>query len=220
MKFYTTVIAMSLVAIPAFLSADDWAQFRGAGGVSSASANLPTSFTAEKNIAWKLPLPAKGASSPIVVGGKVVVTCSGGEGQDELYTVCVDAETGEKLWTQRFWATGRCFVHPLSANAAPTPTSDGKFIYVFYSSNDLACLDLDGNLVWYRGLAVDFPKAGNDVGMASSPAVKNGVVVVQVECQGDSFAMGLDARNGTTMWTQKRSKDAVWTSPLIIEEKD
>ncbi len=220
MKFYTTVIAMSLVAIPAFLSADDWAQFRGAGGVSSASANLPTSFTAEKNIAWKLPLPAKGASSPIVVGGKVVVTCSGGEGQDELYTVCVDAETGEKLWTQRFWATGRCFVHPLSANAAPTPTSDGKFIYVFYSSNDLACLDLDGNLIWYRGLAVDFPKAGNDVGMASSPAVKNGVVVVQVECQGDSFAMGLDARNGTTMWTQKRSKDAVWTSPLIIEEKD
>lgn len=219
MKLQYTAIAIVFFATASLSFADDWTQFRGTGGVSSATANLPTSFNADKNISWKIPLPAKGASSPIVVDGKVVVTCSGGEGQDQLYTVCVDAKTGKELWTQKFWATGRCFVHPLSANAAPTPASDGKHIYVFFSSNDLACLDLDGNLVWYRGLAVDFPKAGNDVGMASSPAVKDGVVVVQVECQGDSFAMGLDAENGTTIWTQKRSKDAVWTSPLIIEKK-
>lgn len=209
------VLAVCLVA--GEVAADDWPQFRGKGGVSSASANLPTSIDDEKNVAWKIELPAKGASSPIVIGDKVFVTCSGGANQDQLYAVCIDAKTGKELWKQGFWATGRCFVHSLSANAAPTPASDGKHLYVFFSSNDLACLDLDGNLVWYRGLAVDFPKAGNDVGMASSPAVKDGVVVVQVECQGDSFAMGLDAANGKTIWTQKRSKEAVWTSPIILE---
>lgn len=197
--------------------ADDWPQFRGEGGVSVSSAKLPTTFDDQTNVAWKLPMPAKGASSPIVVGDKVVVTCSGGENQDQLYAVCVDANSGKELWTQKFWATGRCFVHPLSANAAPTPASDGKHIYVFFSSNDLACLDLFGNLVWYRALAVDYPKAGNDVGMASSPAVKDGVVVVQVECQGDSFVMGLDAETGTTIWTQPREKEAVWTSPLVVD---
>ncbi len=198
------------------VSSDDWTQFRGAGGISVSDSSVPTIFNEEKNIAWKVELPAKGASGPIVVGDKVIATCSGGDNQDQLYAVCLDARTGKKLWTQKFWATGRCFCHPLSANAAPTPASDGKYIYVFFSSNDLACLDLDGNLVWYRGLAVDHPKAGNDVGMASSPAVHDGIVVVQVECQGDSFAMGLNADNGTTVWTVPRDKNAVWTSPLLL----
>ena len=215
-----SIIAFTCTALIASLSianADDWTHFRGPGGVSVANAKLPASFDKDNNISWKIPMPAKGASSPIVVDGKVVLTCSGGENQDQLYTVCVDAKTGKKLWTQKFWATGRCFCHSLSANAAPTPASDGKHIYVFFSSNDLACLDLEGNLVWYRGLAVDHPKAGNDVGMAASPVVRDGVVVVQVECQGDSFAMGLDAENGTTIWTQERDQVASWTSPLVID---
>lgn len=212
------LIAFTLM--PGAAAADDWKQFRGEGGVSVANATLPKQFDDQTNLAWKIQMPAKGASSPIVVGNKVIVTCSGGDNQDQLYAVCIDAKTGKELWTQKFWATGRCFVHPLSANAAPTPASDGKRVYVFFSSNDLACLDLDGNLLWYRALAIDFPKAGNDVGMASSPVVKDGVVVVQVECQGDSFAMGLDAETGATIWNQPRDKDAVWTSPLVVERPE
>ena len=203
MNIKTTLglISVSIaIALATNIQADDWSHFRGDGGVSVGNASLPKTFGEKENIAWKIDLPAKGASSPIVVGNKVIVTCSGGDKQDQLYTVCVDATTGKKLWTQKFWATGRCFVHPLSANAAPTPASNGEHVLVFFSSNDLACLDLDGNLLWYRGLAVDHPKAGNDVGMASSPAVKDGVVVVQIECQGDSFAAGLDFAVDHRQW--------------------
>lgn len=212
----TVITTLLMICVTPFLAADEWPQFRGAGGVSVGDASIPDKFDDQTNVAWKIEMPAKGASSPIVVDDKVIVTCSGGENQDQLYTVCIDANSGKELWTQKFWATGRCFVHPLSANAAPTPASDGKHIFAFYSSNDLACLDMDGNLLWYRGLAVDYPKAGNDVGMASSPVVKNGVVVVQVECQGDSFAMGLDAETGTTIWKMDRAKEAVWTSPITL----
>ena len=220
MKLNPFIYLMATLVSCNIATADDWWQFRGVGGSSVADAKLPTEFDDEKNVAWKTEMPGKGASSPIVVDGKVIVTCSSGEEQDQLFAVAIDQATGKKLWTQKFWATGRCFVHSLSANAAPTPVTDGKHIYVFYSSNDLACLDLDGNLIWYRGLAVDFPKAGNDVGMASSPAVVDGVVVVQVECQGDSFAMGLDGANGKTIWTQERPKEGIWTSPLIVESGD
>ena len=142
MKLKLAAMILGSIATASFASADDdWLKFRGKGGVSSTNATLPTSFDAKKNIAWKVELPAKGASSPIVVGDKVIVTCSGGGNQDELYTVCLDRSSGKELWKQQFWATGRCFVHPLSANAAPTPASDGKHIFVFFSSNDLACLD-------------------------------------------------------------------------------
>ncbi|MEZ6108579.1 MAG: PQQ-binding-like beta-propeller repeat protein [Pirellulaceae bacterium] len=102
--------------------------------------------------------------------------------------------------TRRFWATGRPFSHPTSANAAPTPVSDGERIYAFYSSNDMVCLTLDGDLVWYRGLTFDYPKAANDVGMASSPVIAGDVVVVQIENQGDSFVAGIDRLTGETRW--------------------
>ena len=78
-------------------------------------------------------------------------------------------------------------------------------------------MDLDGNLLWYRGLAFDRPKAGNDVGMSSSPVVADGIVVAQVENEGDSFCVGLDAMTGETQWTLERPFDAVWASPLIVK---
>ena len=87
-------------------------------------------------------------------------------------------------WERQFWATGRTMCHPTSSVAANTPSSDGKRIYAFFSSNDLACLDLAGNLLWYRGLTHDFPTAVNDVGMSASPIVLGDTVVVQVENKG------------------------------------
>lgn len=205
-----------LIVVPLIMGTD-WPQFRGPGGLSASSGEkVPVEFDDTKNIGWKTDLPAKGASSPIVVGDKVIVTCSGGNDQEQLYTVCLDAESGKINWTQKYWATGRTLVHPLSANAAPTPASDGKYAYSFFSSNDLACTDLDGNLIWYRALGMDYPKAGNDVGMSASPVVKDGVVVVVVESQGASFAMGLDTKSGKTIWTNDRKKAASWTSPMLF----
>lgn len=199
-------------------SGADWLRFRGVNNGVSTDRAPPTKFSlAEKqNVAWQVDLPAKGASSPICVGGKVIVTASGGVRQDRIYVLCYDAQTGAELWRREFWATGRTFCHPQSANAAPTPASDGQRIYAFYSSNDLVCLDLDGNLQWYRGLAYDYPKAGNDVGMAASPLVIGETVVVQIENEGDSFAAGLNRLTGETLWRVDRDRAANWASPALL----
>ena len=173
--------------------AADWPQFRGAESNSVTSAAQPPAEWSDadgKNVAWKVDLPGRGPASPIVVDSKVIVTASSGVNQDRLHVLCFDAADGSKLWERQFWATGRTLTHPSSANAAPTPASDGELIFAFFSSNDLACLDLDGNLKWFRGLAHDYPAAGNDVGMSSSPVVAGDSVIVQVECQGDSFRHG------------------------------
>lgn len=196
--------------------AADWLGFRGTAGNSVASDASPPTEVTKRQVAWKMELPGRGPSSPIVVDGKVFVTCSGGTKQDRMYVISFDAASGKELWRRQMWATGRTASHPSSANAAPTPVSDGQAIYAFFSSNDLACYELDGTLRWYRGLAFDYPKAGNDVGMAASPVIVGDVVVVQVENQGDSFAAAIDRATGKTVWRIARDPVANWSSPVAL----
>jgi outer membrane protein assembly factor BamB len=207
------------VAVTALFCGADWAQFRGPGhrGVAT-DTNLPTDWSAKETFAWKADLPGRGASSPIVVKGRVVVTCSSGVKQDRLHVLCFDAKTGKRLWQREFWATGRTMTHRASSVAAPTPTSDGRLIYAFFSSNDLICLDLDGNLRWLRGLAHDYPKAGNDIGMSASPLLVGDTVIVQIENQGDSFAAGIDAQTGKSRWRIERDHRANWCSPTLLSK--
>lgn len=207
-----------VMAVSQPMTASDWQQFRGPSATSTAPGDhqLPLSWSAEagENIAWLADLPGRGVSSPIVVDGRVIVTCSSGAGQDRLHVLAFDSVTGAQLWHRQFWATGRSFCHPASANAAPTPASNGQQIFAFFSSNDLVCLDLDGKLQWIRGFALDYPKAGNDVGMSSSPVVVDNLVIVQSESQGDSFVEALDCRNGSHVWQLDRPHQANWTSPV------
>lgn len=219
MRTVLTLMVVSLLALPAVA---DWRQFRGNDTTSSdSSCILPDQWTADgENIAWKVELPGRGPSSPIVVGDKVIVTTASGADSEQLHVLCYSAEEGKLLWQRNFWATGRTFSHSQSTPAAPSPVSDGKHIFAFFGSNDLACLDLDGNLLWYRGLGHEHPKAGNDVGMASSPLVIDDTVIVQIENQGDSFAAGIDAANGQTRWFLPRDEKANWASPIAITSSD
>ena len=202
------------------LFAADWPMFRGPGGRSVAvDAELPLEWSVSegKNVAWEIDLPGRGVSSPIVVAGKVIVTASSGPNRDRMHVLAYDAASGERLWHRQFWATGRTLCHETSAVAAPTPASDGTRIFAYYSSNDVIALDLDGNLLWMRALAIDYPGAGNDVGMSSSPVVAGDVVVVQSEGLGKAFVVALDNSSGATRWELDRSLQSNWASPVAIE---
>lgn len=211
------VFELALIGIVCSLCGADWAQFRGPNASSVAvDARLPITWGEGENIAWRIELPGRGPSSPIVARDRVFITASSGFRNSRLHVLCYAVSSGEKLWERQFWATGRTATHNSISAAAPTPASDGNYVYAFFSSNDLICLDWDGNLLWYRGLAYDYPKAGNDVGMACSPLVVDGVVVVQVESQSDSFAVGVDAATGENCWRIRRTKVAGWSSPIVI----
>jgi outer membrane protein assembly factor BamB len=215
-----TRISLHLLCVASLLALTtgaDWRQFRGNDGSSTtADTNVPLKWSPGENIAWKADLPGRAASGPIVVKGRVIVLASSGVKQDKLHVLCFDAASGKRRWHRQFWATGRTLTHRQSAVAANTPASDGEYIYAFYSSNDLICLDLDGNLQWYRGLAHDYPKAGNDVGMAASPVVVGKTVVVQIENQGDSFAAGINTETGETRWRIDRPTKANWCTPISL----
>lgn len=205
----------------------DWPGFLGPGGNPVVVQNdLPTEFVVgkdgapSKNIAWRVELPGRSVSGPIVVGDRVITTSSSAMEGRWMHVSAVSRDTGELLWHRSTKATGRPYCHPTSANAAPTPCTDGERVFAFFSSNDLVCYDLDGNLQWFRSMTSTHPLAGNDVGMSSSPAVVDGVVVVTVECQADSFTAGLDVETGETKWELPRPPKANWASPRVATGAD
>ncbi|MFM9961924.1 MAG: PQQ-binding-like beta-propeller repeat protein [Planctomycetaceae bacterium] len=200
----------------------DWRQFRGSDSSAVAlDSKLPTEWVdgdKPQNIGWKVTLPGRGLGSPIVVNGRVFVTCSSGFAQDRLHVLCFDAAKGTKLWERQFWATGRTMTHPKTCTAGSSPCSDGQRIFALFSSNDIACLDLDGNLQWFRGITHDFPNCSNSLGMASSPIVIGDTLIAQTENDADSFANGLDVYTGESRWKRSRPKRASWTSPSPLKD--
>jgi outer membrane protein assembly factor BamB len=203
------------------LQAGDWPQFRGPSGNGiSGETTLPTTLSVDRDLAWKADLPGRGLSSPIVVGDRVFVTCSSGPKQQRLHVICFSANHGSRLWERQFWATGRTMCQSKTCVAAPSPASDGKRVVAIFSSNDAVCLDLEGNLIWYRGLGRDYPNASNSLGMSSSLLIVDGIVVAQVESQSDGFTVGLDLDTGINRWKIRRPHKPNWTSPILINSAD
>src|SRR5262245_54500886 len=72
-----------------------WPQFRGPGGSGVAdNQKPPVEFGPEKNVKWKVPVPP-GASSPIVVGDKLVITAFD---DGKLYTIAYHRVDGSEAW--------------------------------------------------------------------------------------------------------------------------
>lgn len=214
------IITTVIVTASSLASAGDWRQFRGNSANSVAEGeNLPTELSGG-TIAWKADLPGRGVSSPIAVGGQILLTASSGYTQDRLHILSFDAATGERQWERQFQATGRTGCHEKMSVATPTPASDGQRVFAFYSSNDLICTDMSGDLQWYRGLGEEFPNASNSLGMSSSLIVIGDTVIAQVESDAEAFAVGVDAVTGQTKWKIDRPRKANWTSPTILPGKD
>ncbi|MGI9445724.1 MAG: hypothetical protein ACR2N1_24835, partial [Rubripirellula sp.] len=108
------------------LGSKSWLGFRG-DGTSRASSSAPKKLELgeDGNLAWKLKMPGRSVAGPIVIGDLVVTTSSSGQDGEVLHVSGVNLQTGKLKWEQTFRATGRPFCHPTSANAAPSPASDG-----------------------------------------------------------------------------------------------
>jgi len=196
----------------------DWLNFRGPAGSGYApELDEPPADLGEKALAWKVSLPGRGLGSPVLVGDRVYLTAASGPDQEQLHVLCFDAADGSPLWERRLWATGRTMTHQKTCVAAPTPASDGERLYCLFSSGDLVCLDLEGDLRWMRGLTLDYPNASNSLGMASSPIVAGDTLVAQIENDSQSFAAGFDPLTGRNAWKIERPSSANWTSPTLLD---
>jgi outer membrane protein assembly factor BamB len=211
-------IATVWIAAGSVALASDWPQFRGPNGAGvSDEKGLPVGFSEKEGVRWKAKLPHRGVSSPVVAGDKVFVTCSSGKRDDTLHVLAFSATTGGKLWHREFAATGITAGHPKTCMAAPTPVADATAVYALFATADVAALDHDGNLLWYRSLNGDYKTISNVVGMASSPVLYKDKLIVPMDNNGDSFVAALDAKTGANVWKAPRHRANNWVTPTVRE---
>ena len=104
-----TLLIVTL-ACPVVLGGD-WPQFRGPGGQGVSNAKgLPIEWSEKQNLVWRRELPGAGASSPIVLGDRIYLTCYSGYGVErrkgsmgslKLHLVCVAPTDGKIIWDKR-----------------------------------------------------------------------------------------------------------------------
>jgi outer membrane protein assembly factor BamB len=199
--------------------ADNWTNWRGPAedGVAAGS-GYATEWTAEKNVLWRVALPGPGASTPAVWGERVVVTCAIG---DKDAAVCFD-RNGRELWRRELGAV-RPGKHKKATGCNSSPVTDGKHVWVYYKSGELACLDLaDGAVVWRTNLQERFGEDTLWWDLGTSPVLTKTAVIVAVMQSGPSYLAAFDRGTGTLAWKRDRTLDAPeeaaqsYTTPVVI----
>jgi outer membrane protein assembly factor BamB len=198
---------------------NQWPGFRGPNGLGVVTdRNPPLSFDAKtgENIKWKISLPKHGMSSPVVWGNQVFLTGADEESR-QLYSI--DAETGKTLWTHDVRGLeGEPSEGTLpkvldeTGYAAPTPTTDGRFVAAVFATGELVCVDLKGTRVWSKHLGI--PK--NHYGHASSPLNDGNRLFVQFDHSLNSKLYAFDFATGKIEWQVDR-KEIAWASPILID---
>lgn len=231
------VCTVFVLLMPAILQADsNWPQFRGSGATGTAEhPGLPDRWSTTENVAWSVPVPGRGWSSPIVWGGKIFLTTAINEGTYEkpkkgLYLggerkepvpykhrwalFCLDLESGNVLW-QRTCSEGKPGnpIHIKNSYASETPVTDGERVYAYFGNVGLFAFDLEGRKVWDRKW--DAVPIRNNWGTAASPALQGDLLFILNDNDRSSFLEALDRRTGKTRWRVDRDEKSNWATPFV-----
>lgn len=198
-----------MLVCAAFACAEDWLQFRGvnASGVSN-NTNLPVEFGPDKNVEWKTPLPA-GHSSPVLAGDRIFLTAFEG---DKLITFCLDRKSGKILWRRESPRPRTQELHKSNSPASPSPVSDGKNVYVFFTDFGLISYGPDGNERWKTPMG----PFNNPFGMGASPVLVDGILLQACDSESGSYFAAFDKETGKEKWRVERPEySRGFSTPLI-----
>jgi outer membrane protein assembly factor BamB len=207
----------------------DWKQFRGPGGQGiSTEKEIPTEWSAEKNITWKVTLPGAGASCPVALGDRVFVTCYSGYGMDarepgkmddlRRHLLCLDRATGKTKWAKEFEPVLPEHKYQGEGSyqgyAPSTPLVDGEFLYVFFGKSGVYCFDLDGKEIWH----VSVGKNTSGWGSGPSPILYKDSLIINASVESGAL-VALNKKDGKELWRSPGIRSA-WNTPVLVTTTD
>lgn len=216
----------------------DWPQWRGPLGTGVApNADPPIEWSETKNIRWKVALPGKGHSTPVVWGQRIFLTTAIPYGEalppkrstapgthdgeavtqrHEFAVLAIDRRDGKILWQKtvhkKLPHEGGHYTGSLASNSVVT---DGEHVYAFFGSHGLHCLDMNGEIKWQRQLGEMQTKHGH--GESASPVLYGDNVFINWDQDGPCFVSAFDKRTGRNIWKADRDEETSWSSPILVE---
>jgi len=197
----------------------NWTGFRGAGANGHAAhANPPLNWSAKegRNILWKTKVPKHGMSSPVIWANRLFLT---GADESSRRIFCFETDTGELLWQHD--ADGIPSSPPedrlpdvmeFAGLAAPTATTNGRYVAAIFATGDLVCVNMEGKRIWAKNLGIP----DNDYGHASSLISHENLLFVQYDQKDNSKLLAFDLQSGNPAWQVKRGVIS-WSSPILID---
>ena len=219
MKFRYIFLAGMLAS--AAMAAEAWPQFRGPTGQGIASGEGPLKWSKDTGIAWKMPLPAQGWSSPVIAEGKIILSGSRKDGDaTHLTAFALDVATGKTLWNIDLFkptAEETAALHGKNSLASSTPIIADGIVYVHFGHMGTAALRLaDGEVVWKKQVSYK-PMHGN----GSSPVIVGDLLVVNADAEIDPTIVAFHRKDGTIAWRTPREQKVrstfSFSTPLVVE---
>jgi outer membrane protein assembly factor BamB len=191
----------------------DWPQFRGPTGQGvSAERNLPLSWSETKNVRWKVAIPGRGWSSPVIQGDRLWLTTATEEGRS-LRAIAVDVNTGAiQQNVEVFNLKSPKLMNQKNSFASPTPVIDGDRVYLHFGAYGTACITQSGEIVWKTKLEYD----NGQHGPGGSPIIYDDLLIVSCDGLESQYVVALDKATGKVRWKKTRESYQAYTTPLVL----
>jgi outer membrane protein assembly factor BamB len=189
-----------------------------------ARGDAPLTWSDKDHIAWKVPVPGRGNSSPVVWGDRIFLTtavptgkAAGGTQPEHRFVVLAyDRKTGKQLWEKvaRVASPHEGYHAQYGSFASNSPVVDSKHVIAFFGSRGVSCYTHDGQLVWEKDFGVKM-RMLMSFGEGVGPALDGNTLVLLFDQEGDSFLVALDKNTGRELWRAPRPPGSSWANPLI-----
>jgi outer membrane protein assembly factor BamB len=215
-----------------------WPQWRGPALNGVAPGDAPLEWSDSRNVSWKIEIPGRGYSSPIVWGDKLFLTTAvptgtgsgsadagGGRGaggnagveEHRLMVMAFDRLSGKALWQHTAaTATPHEGYHRIYGSfASNNPATDGRHVYAFFGSQGLFAYDMNGRQVWKRDFNQRM-KMRLQFGEGAAVVLHEGKLITVFDHQEQGLLAVTDAATGRQLWSVPRNEGSSWSTPLVV----
>ncbi len=235
------LLALLAVLAPRGDDAAHWPHWRGPGGDGVAMGAAPQAWSDSEGVRWKVAVPGRGVSTPIVHGEFVFLTTavpthpqapepeppaeegrgrmSAGPPEEHSFELhCLDRKSGATRWkaVARVATPHEGFHRSYGSFASASPVTDGERVYVNFGSQGVYAWDFDGKPAWSFDPGVKLVMR-NAFGEGLAPVLAGAALVQVADQEQDSFVFALDKETGKELWRVPRDEPSTWATPLVTE---
>jgi outer membrane protein assembly factor BamB len=201
-----------------------WSFWRGPSGQGVVEGKgYPATWSDTENIVWRVQVPGRGHSSPIVWADRIFLTTAAADGSSRS-VLCYRRTDGKLLWERTVPEAPAEKLYAKNSYASSSPTTDGRLVYAYFGNAGVVAVDFNGNIAWHTG----FGTVSLYHGPGGSPLLyKDNLILFQEQRLMDrnattapGFMVALDKKTGRELWRQNRSPQPGWGTPIAIQVGD